>query len=219
MKKYILFLIIALFTFYDVNALSYGGCDYSVISRLKSLVTNVNTTYDYHMENNTPVFDLTITNVTSDMYFVDSITDRTYYYSDTNNGEITIYGYNVSSGNLRFYSNVGECYGVKLGTKYYNFPKYNIYYNNSLCSDIPNFSLCQKWIDVNYSYSEFKKLVLEYKNKQIDQEEQIQVEYQKGLFDKLIEFYVNYYYIILGLIIIVCGIVIFIKSRNNKFNL
>lgn len=219
MKKYILFLIITLFTFSSVNALTYGGCDYSVISRLKSLVTNVNITYDYYMENNTSIFNLTITNITPDMYFYDSTTGRNYYYSDTNNGEITIYGYNVNSGNLKFYSNLGECPGVKLGTKYYTFPIYNPYYGSSLCSDIPNYSLCQKWTDVNYSYSEFEELVLEYKNKQIVEEEQVQVEYEKSILDKIVEFYVNYYYIILGLIIIVCGTVIFIKSRNNKFNL
>ena len=219
MKKYILFLIITLFFFCNVQALTYGGCDSSKISRLKSLVTNVNITYDYHMEGDYPRFDLTLTNITPDMYFYDNITRRNYYYSDTNNGEITIYGYNVNSGNLKFYSNLGECPGIKLGTKYYNFPKYNPYYNSSICSDIPNYNLCQKWADVNYSYSEFEKKVLEYKQEQLKEEEKVEIEYQKTLIDSIIEFYVNYYYIILGLIIVVCGTIIFIKSRNNKFNL
>lgn len=218
MRKYILFLIIVLFTFNGVDALTYGGCDYSVISRLKSLVTNVNITYDYTMENNYPSFNVTITNITPDMYFYDTVMRRNYYYGDTNNGEITIYGYTGTSGNLKFYSNVGECYGVSLGTKYYKFPKFNSYYNSDLCQGMWDYSICQKWADINYSYTEFKDKIEEYKNSDEEQEEVV-IEYQKGFFDKLIEFYINYYYIILGLIIIVFGTIIFINSRKNRFNL
>lgn len=221
MRKKILFFIILSFCFIsNINALTYGGCDYSVISRLKSLVTNINLSYDYHISNNEVTFDVTINNVTSDMYFYDTTTNKTYYYSDTNNGELTIYGYNTSGGSYKFYSAKGECYGISLGSKYYNFPTYNYYYNDPLCSDIPNYSLCQRWAQVNYSYSEFEDKILEYKeslNKVEDNQEL--VEYQPTIIDTLVDLYVNYYYIFLIAIILICSIIIFVKSRNNKFNL
>jgi len=218
MKK-ILFLIILMHCFIaNASALSYGGCDYSVISRLKSLVTNVNTTYDYRNENGIIYFDLTITNITPEMYFYNNYTRKNYTYSDTNNGEITIYGL-MNSGTLKFYSNVSECNGINLGTKYYKFPTYNQYHTSELCKDIQNYSLCQKWADVNYSRSEFQEKVEEYKKSKENIEEEIEVQYSKSLLDIILEFYINYYYIVLGLIILVCGTIIIVKSRNNKFDL
>lgn len=217
MKK-ILFIVMMFIMIIDIEALSYNGCDYSVISRLKSLVTNVNTTYDYRIENGDVYFDLTITNITPEMYFYDENTRINYTYYDTNNGEITIYGL-TRSGSIKFFSNTDECKDIKLGTKYYKFPKYNFYYESDLCKDIPNYSLCQKWTEVNYSRSEFEKLVEEYKEGKEIKNEEVKVQYDKTIFDIILEVYVKYYYIILGLIIIVCGSIIVVKSKNNKFDL
>ena len=67
-----------------------------------------------------------------------------------------------------------------------------------------NFSLCQKWQKVTYSYSEFKNKIDEYtrviENEQEGEEEY--VEYQKTTLDKFVEFYTNYYYILLIILII-----------------
>ena len=56
MKKntvFVLCFIMVLLTFsFDIQALTYGGCEYSVVSRLKSLVSNVNVSYDYYIKDN-----------------------------------------------------------------------------------------------------------------------------------------------------------------------
>ena len=222
MKRKILFLIIFI-TFMGCNckALSYGGCSYAEISKLKGFVSNVNMSYDYHIFENKAYFNLTLNNIPPGVYFVDSYTGRTYSYNDTNDGEIIIYDYDTFAGNINFYSSLEACYGVKLGIRYYKFPQYNIYYEDPLCLENKNFSLCQKWQKVTYSYSEFKNKIEEYnkivENENLDEEQNI--EYQKTILDKFVEFYTRYYYILLGGIIIVCVVVMIISSRKNKFDI
>lgn len=219
MKKIILFLLINFFPFY-ISALTYGGCDYSDVARMKSIVTNINLSYDYKIIDNEAYFDVTLSNLTKDIYFYDTVSEKKYYYSDTIDGEIIIPNYKVVSGSYKFYSAKSECFGVSLGTKYYNFPVYNKYYNNSLCSDIPNYSLCQKWGYVNYSQDEFEQMIFEYKNEDPEEENnKIIVEYKKTFLEKVIDVYVKYYYFFLGILILVCTIVIIINNKKNSFKL
>lgn len=223
MKKNILFLLIN-FLFISVSALSQDECDYSDISRMKSIVTNINISYDYRIINNQAYFDVTLTNITEDIYFYDTKKQKKYFYSDTNDGEITIYDYSITSGSYKFYSAKSGCYGTSLGVKYYNFPVYNRYYGDPLCEDIPNYSLCQKWENINYSRDEFERFVLEYKSsKEIVEEEKIEVEHKKTILEKIVDtivdIYVKYYYYFLGVLIFICVTVIIIKNKKNKFDL
>lgn len=219
-KKIFLILILFLMCKSNVLGLSYGGCDYAVVSRLKSLVSNINLSYSYRIVNNKAYYDVTLTNIPKDVYFIDVLTSKYYYYSNTNNGEITIRDYDGKSGRYKFYSYTNNCTNVLLGNKYYNFPIYNIYYNDPLCKDIPNYSLCKKWVDKLYPSYEFERRINEYKfnlnNNEIIEEEVI---YEKTLFNKIIDFYVKYYYLILGAIILVCWIIIMISRKKNSFKL
>lgn len=222
MKKKIIFVFALLALPINVLGFSYRGCEFSVISRLKSIVSNINISYDYHITNSVVSFDVTINNLTPDIYFYDSSTEKTYYYNDTNNGEITIKNYSGKEQNkfYKFFAVPGACYGKHLGTKYYSFPTYNQYYNSKICSGIPEFKLCQKWVSVNYTYDEFKKKVEEYKKDEPNnQESEIKVVYEKNLFDKIIYFYVNYYYYLLIGMIAICCIVIIIKRKKDRFKL
>ena len=218
-KKIVLVLILLFFTKANINALSYGGCDYSTIARLKSLVNNVNVYYDYYLKDDIAYFNVTLTNVPENVYFIDSYDNGKYSYLNTNDGQITIYNYSSKNGFYSFYSSLDECNTTKLGTKYYKFPTYNIYYKSQLCEDIPEFSLCQKWANVNYGYDKFRKLVYDYKNKEEKQDEQPEIKYNKTFLDNIIDFYVKNYYFVLGGVIIICGIALIIKLKKDKFNL
>ena len=222
MKKKILLVIILFILPINALGLTYGGCDYSTVSKLKSLVTNINISYSYRIENNNAYFDITLNNLTPDIYFYDQKNNKNYYYSDTNNGEITIKNYtsNGSTGTYKFYSAKDECYGIKLGSKYYKLPNYNAYYSSKLCEGISNYSLCQKWTTINYSYEEVETLVNEYK-KGINQEDitDDNITYEKTFLNKLLDFYVNYYYYLLIGIIVIFGLIIIIKKRKDKIKL
>lgn len=221
MSKKIIILILSLFIQTNIYALTYSGCDYSYISKLKKITNNINVSYDYRMENNYSYFDVTINNITPDMYFVDTQDYKTYHYSDTNNGEITIKNYTGNSGSYKFYTSKTECNNVLLGTKYYKFPTYNQYHNHKLCEDIPNYILCKKWVEINLTESEFEDKILRYKDSLIEDEENIEdkIEYKESNFNKFIDFYINYYYYIFIVIILVCSIIIVIKRKKDSFKL
>ena len=217
MKKMILFFLMW-FIFEQCYALSYGGCDYSTVARMKAIVNNINISYDYKIVNDEAYFSVTLNNLTNDIYFYDNETEKTYYYSNTSNGEITINNY-TSSGRYRFYSNNLNCKGIELGSKYYKFPEYNHFFSDPLCADIPNYTLCQKWVSVNYSRYEFEKMVEEYKSDNEDIVEEGTIIYEKTIVDKIVELYVNYYYYYLGGIIIILTPIIIIYNRKNRFKL
>lgn len=214
-------MLIVLSTNFSVNALTYGGCEYSEISRLKSLVSNVNLTFDYYIKNNEVYFNITINNIVPEVYFVDSVTGKTYTYASTNNGEIIIRDYKKTSGSYKFYSALSNCYGIKLSNKYYQLPTYNRYYNDPLCQQNRNYSLCQKWAKVNYSYSDFKNSIEEYNRQKNNKDDELinSIVYEKTVLDKIVDFYTKYYYIILISIIVICVVVMTISRRKNRFDI
>lgn len=219
-KKIVLIVVCFLLNSFYVNALTYGGCEYSKIARLKSIVSNVNISYDYYIKDGSAYFNVTINNITPDIYFVDLKTSKTYTYNNTQNGELTIYGYTGSGGNYRFYSALSECYGVKLADKYYKFPSYNVYYYDKLCDENPSFGLCKKWINVNYSYDEFVELLNQYKDKNNIKDNDVnEIIYKPTIFDKFIKFYVKHYYFMLIGIIVVCITIMVISRKKNRFDL
>lgn len=219
MRKNIFFIILLFVLNIEVSALTYGGCDYSSVSRMKSLVNNVNIYYDYHIQNNEAYFDVTITNIVPGMRFVDSYNDKTYYYADTNNGELVISGYDGLSGNYKFYFDNPDCQNVRLGAKYYSFPYYNPYYEDSECRDIPEFSLCQKWVSKYYSHDKFLELIDEYKEIKYSDDDVDEVEDVKGILDVIIDFYLKNYYLILPPVILVFGLIVVIHWRRTRFKL
>ena len=219
---YIVFFGVLLLSFnFNVKSLTYGGCEYSQISRLKSYISNINISYDYYMVNNVPYFNVTINNMVPGIYFVDSVTDKKYEYSNSNNGEIIIRDYRNSKGSYKFYSALPNCYGIKLTNKYYSFPNYNKYYESEICKLNKNHSLCQKWVKITYSYDELETKINKYneKKEETEMQEEPIVIYEKTMLDSFVEFYVKYYYIILLAIIIGCVAAMVINRRKNKFDI
>lgn len=220
MKKIIMTFIMFFMGISNTLGLTYGGCEYSDISRLKLLVNNINISYNYHEDNGQIYFDVILNNITPGIYIYDAGTGNYYHYKDTDSGELVILNYDIKSGNYKFYSDLDACRGVSIGSKYYSFPSYNQYYNDPICSDIPNFSLCQKWINNTYSYTKFLSLVGEYKsNLSNKKEEQNVIEYESNFIDELVRIYINYYYYFFIGIILICSIIIIVDRKKNRFKL
>lgn len=219
MKK-IIFIVCMMFSFIlPVSASKYGNCSSQEIKRMYSIVNNVNITYSYTDKPDRPYFNITLTNMTNDIFFYDLVTERKYYYSDTNNGEITISGYSNVSGNFKFYSNNSKCKDISLGVRYYNLPEYNFYYNSDICKGLQDFYGCQKWGNVNLTYSELEKAIEEYKNPPIEKIEELKEEDYKSIVDYIIEFYLKYYIFIYIALIIIVGLIVFFVKKNNRFKL
>ena len=219
MKKKIFFILFMLL-FYKTNihALTYGGCDFSDVARMKQVVTNVSITYDYKIVNNKAYFDVTISNLTNDIYIKDNYANKEYY--KFTNGELVIHNVSDGSISLKFNSNKKECKGLLLGTKYEQFPIYNKYYNNDVCKDMEGFSQCEKWVSKAYTLDEIKAAIKKYNDSLKENPEEPTKEiYKKTFFDKLIDFYVKYYLVFLISIIGVCMIIILVHRKRSQFKI
>lgn len=224
MKKInLIILVLFLFGIYTpIKAITYGGCEYSQISKLKSYVSNINLSYNYYIIDNQAYFDIVLSNIVPGIYFIDSETGITYSYESSDEGEIVIKDkINGRNGSFKFYSELFDCYGLKLGDKYYKLPTYNIYHTDPLCVENPSSKFCKKWREITFSYDELKK-ALEQKESEKKEDEEIinePVPYETTFWDSFIRFYTEYYYIILILIILVCISIMLIDKKKNRFDI
>lgn len=214
MKKILLFILLLLPSM--VLARSKTKCDYTLVSNLKKLTSNVDVTYTYRIDDIYVYYDITLSNIQPDMYFIDTINDKTYYYSDTVNGEITLKDYYSGKVTYSFYSNNNECLNEKLGVKTVNLPYYNSYYEFSECEGLENYKLCQRWSKFDGTYDDFLNSIDRYNDYSYGEE---YFDNKLNWFDKLIGFYIKYYYILLPLTIMVfVGILYFVRYIKNRLN-
>lgn len=236
----ILFAIIA-FTCFPI--LVHAECPYNVQSKLKKVASNINYDYNYIENNGSVEFTIRFNNVTPQIYIYDETHDKSYY--NNGNSELKISGFesgkqykfiikatdkvaNSSTVTVPVLVDgqwVDQTYivGVEndgckndiLYTIYITLPTYNKYYNNPLCKGIESYSLCQKWNKLELNETEFEKQVNEYINKRTEQKESEKGQEFKSMFDYVIEFYQNYYLIILGGIIVGCSYMIY-REKNKK---
>jgi len=198
-----------------VNAAWY--CDYSTLARLKAYASNINTSYDYVMENNTPKFTITITNVYKTMILYDN-TNKKYYYPDGNKdlSDFTLSGYdNGKSYKFTIYTNESKCTENIIYSFYVTLPTFNPYYNDPLCANYQDYKLCQKWSNTGLTYENFQKEMTSYitvygnDNKSSD---------TKTTIPTWLQFYLKYYLLILPGVIVICFGIMYSYYKNDDFD-
>ena len=220
MKRIILFVM--LFIPSIVVARSKTSCDYTLLANMKKLASNINTTYTYRLIDDYVYFDITLTNIQSDMYIIDKNSKKTYYYKDTNNGVVTLKDYGSGKVNFIIYSNNNDCLKEKLAVKTVNLPFYNSFYNYPECDGIEQYKLCQRWTKYDGTLDNFIKSINNYKSKLSSNNISEEV-VTNNLFTRIIKYYVDYFYILIPLTIgFVIGILYlynFIKNKKNRFDI
>lgn len=188
-------------------------CMYSDIAEMKKISANVNYSYEYKIVDGDALFNITLTNLTEDAYFVDSSTEKTY---KNKTGEFILKNYNSGEKIVyNFYPNDEDCMNTVLYTIRITLPKYNKYYNNPICVDAQEYSLCQRWSSHNLDYDTFINKVSEYKKNKLEEQQKNKKEVDNdSIFHYIILFFTNYYYIIL----IVLGVTILCMAyiRNKR---
>lgn len=187
-------------------------CSYSQKVRLQKLAGNVSLSYRYTQTQYSVIFQITVSNLTNELYMIDQTTGR-YYYA--NNNDFTIDGYQPGSTiRFDFYAKDTNCSTTSIFSNYVTLPSYNPYYDSVLCKGIEEYSLCQKWLKHNMTYKEFYEGVTNYKNK--PEEIEIIKEEEKGFkWDRIIEFWSKYYIYILLSIIIICGVAMYRYEKKT----
>ena len=209
MKKFFLILLFILFI-EKINA----ECSSFDVLRQKSLVSNVNYSYDYYIVDNKAYFNVTLSNLTPEMYLIDSLNNK-YSYYNSKNGELFLNSY---SNNVEFTFYSTNCNNEKIGKIIINFPIYNEFYNDSICQGYNKFIWCKKWSNKVYS----KQEIIELKEKQAKKQKILERNNETSsdrFYDKINTFYIKYYYVFLPIIIIIGIFSIIFVNKKQKFNL
>jgi len=213
MRKYILTLVLFLFICPNIA----NACSNSDEVKYQELAKNISYSYDYIEENGNISFNVTFSNINENLYLYDYTNDVVH---DRIGDEMTLTGF--SQGNSYkfgvYTSDIASgCVGNTMYIMYVNIPYYNPYYQDELCKGIEDYKFCNKWLNMNITYDTFKNNVLKYKESLTEEKKQNENQKVEGFFDKLVSFYVDYYYIILPLLIIIS--VVYIRIYNKKHDL
>ena len=113
-------------------------------------------------------------------------------------------------------TNDSTCYDEMIKTIYVTLPIYNANYNDPLCQGLHDYDVCQKWGNYISDRSEFEKQIQKINTSVNENDNQISVEEYKGIFDYLANIFVNTYYIVLPIIIVVCLIGIYKLNKKDR---
>ena len=127
--------------------------------------------------------------------------------------------YNLTPGerfDFNVYAYDADCYKRKVGSKTIILPNYNKYYNDPVCVGKEEYQLCNLWYNNQFTYDQFVEKVSNYKADNATSDIVINEEEDMGLFDIILQFYLNYYYYILPSIIIVLVLIIIYHNKKTK---
>lgn len=192
-------------------------CTYDTKSYLKKMASNINLSYDYVEQEEKAIFKITFSNVYKEFYLKEVKTGQVYYPDTTKDlSEIEVNNYNSGkSYQFEVYTNRVDCEDEILATFYASLPYYNPYYKEDVCTNL-NYELCSKWSQHNLSKEQFIENVTKYKESLKQEEIEIPLEEENKL-PYLLEFYLNYYYIILPIIIIGLSYIIYLHNKKDSF--
>lgn len=206
------FIVLSLIISPKVNA----ECSAEQKANLKKLASNIQFVYYPYDENNDVRFRLIIAN-SSEFYLYNDEGLEVGFDSYGNHNEIRLN--NLLPGKnytFYFYSTSSSCYGTEVYRKTISLPNYNQYYKDPVCNGKEDYYLCNKWQLNSLSYDEFVNKVNSYTKETSVKEVEPIVEDEQSIFDLLLQFYLKYYWLVLGLIIAgsVTGIVILNKKDS-----
>lgn len=210
MKKLGIFILFMLLYIGKVDAYY---CNYTDLANYKKIASNINYSYDYTMKGDTVEFNITLVNLSSEVYLKDNSGNTYYYVSD----EINVTASSGENKVFYVYPTDSYCKNNYIYTIRIQLPTYNPYYKSELCTGIENYSLCQKWSTHNLTYEKFSSKIEEYKNS-LKKDEEV-IEKTKTFLDYFVEYLLKYYFILLIIIILGCSYGIYkINKKSDIYN-
>lgn len=208
--KTIIVLIIS-FIFFIPLKVEAVFCDYSELSKLKSLASNINYSYSYVELDNDVTFSIEFLNLKEELILQDISNNKLYNIQEES---LVINGYESGkSYSFVISTNETECTNKQLSTFTVTLPSYNKYYNEQICIDNPEISLCGKWIKVTGDRNDFVKTVNSF-IKTSDVEENPNTEIELTFIEK----YYIYIYMVSSMVILIYIYQLYL-SRKDDFDL
>lgn len=203
---FVLFLILAL-----PNKIS-ATCSTEYQATLQKVANNITYSYEYIESNDS--FNITLTNLDNRVYIKDDSTNK--IYKNIRNKEVTIGGYHAGDVITFSVHDPSYCTSTSVKIIYVNLPSKNKYYNTQMCEGINDFYYCNKWTQNNLSKKDMQEKVDEYKGLNNKDDDEVVLEAKNYFLEKMIDIYINYYYIILPAIIILCIFGMYKSHKKNK---
>ena len=228
-KNVLILLIIFVCTLtFKVDA---STCSDSKIMELSSLANNVNVSYEKHdksfddaNEETYPEFYVTIYNLDENLNVLLTREDTKkslYVNSNMKYTDGVIYvptGYATSVKNImvKIRSNDSNCLNEVLKTVNITLPMYNEFSKYDICSDNPNFAMCQEYSTVDYNdvtIENFVKSAKEYQEQRLEEEKN-----NSSLFYTISSIFTKYGWYVFGGIILIAGAIVlyyYIRKKNR----
>lgn len=217
MKRYKLIMVLAVLMFFAMTNDVKAYCDNKELSALKREVYKVE--YDYEFETSFSghkYFPMMVNLINvSDNFYVEDSGGQSFYFDPKQSSTLTGPYSNGSKIVYSFYaSQKTSCPGVKLYSKTYQLPYYNVYSDTVACESYPELDVCKRFFRNDYSEEEFEEIIEQYE-KDIASGK-VKAPKDLSSVDKAIALLKQYFYIPLALIVIVIMSVIFLIRKKNK---
>lgn len=201
----------------------HAQCSYERVAELSRMASNVQLSYSYDFKDHNPIFRVTATNLTNDIYMTTSgnIPDENGQapWSFTGTGEKNIYFADGAYATFQFYSNDRNCLGEELLTSYINLPLYNSYSTTDECQKHPYFKYCKMWSGDNaVETSKFTNEYNEYKNL-VETAQENEKNKKQSFLDILtnsLPFSNLYIWIVVGMLIILLVVFVNLTAKRRR---
>lgn len=220
MKRIIIILVLTIFMFpISIKAYECSNADRERLQKLASNVSYILEEVDY--ENNI-YFDVIFTGVSDEIKIYSDDKNVSYfnlsteYISETESVRLSLgktYIFEIKSKDV--------CFFETFRTITVNTPIYNIYYNDPICDNVKDYSLCQKWHDnSSITYDEFVQKVNNYKsnNNKINDIINNNKDEEKDMYILFFNYYQKYYWYCLTGMILILVLLIYLWIKQNKKN-
>lgn len=218
MKHYLKLILLVILVIFGINKVRAAECSYKDQALLNKEASNVKITYQLIEDEEEEYLQILITNLNEHLTleisndYNDEIMN--FSISDAKEGVISFKNialYKMVTYKINIYGAYNSCSRNLIMTKNISIPYFNIFYDGSVCKNIPDYTYCQKLVKTNMSAEDMAKKINDYYQKQVaPKEEKTEV---KTSWVKIVLLIVLG---IFGLVLVALIVLIGIKRRNKN---
>ncbi len=218
MKHYLKLILLVILVVFGINKVRAAECSYKDQALLNKEASNVKITYQLIEDEEEEYLQILITNLNEHLTleisndYNDEIMN--FSISDAKEGVISFKNialYKMVTYKINIYGAYNSCSRNLIMTKNISIPYFNIFYDGSVCKNIPDYTYCQKLVKTNMSAEDMAKKINDYYQKQVAPKEE-----KKEVKTSWVKIVLLIVLGIFGLVLVALIVLIGIKRRNKN---
>lgn len=218
MKHYLKLILLVILVIFGINKVRAAECSYKDQALLNKEASNVKITYQLIEDEEEEYLQILITNLNEHLTleisndYNDEIMN--FSISDAKEGVISFKNialYKMVTYKINIYGAYNSCSSNLIMTKNISIPYFNIFYDGSVCKNIPDYTYCQKLVKTNMSADDMAKKINDYYQKQVAPKEE-----KKEVKTSWVKIVLLIVLGIFGLVLVALIVLIGIKRRNKN---